>query len=52
MLKSNIGWSTEANSQVAGRESAAKAVVDLIQTKVAFVYTSCDNDVKKSIRRS
>ena len=47
MLKSNIGWSTEANSQVAGRESAAKAVVDLIQTKVAFVYTSCDNDVKK-----
>lgn len=47
MLKSNIGWSTEANSEKAGKEAAAKAVVDLIQTKVAFLYTSCENDVKK-----
>ena len=47
MLKANIGWSTEANNFEAGRASAKKAVVDLVQTKVAFLYTSSDNDVKK-----
>ena len=47
MLKSNIGWSTDAKSEVAGREAAAKAVVDLVQTKVAFLYTSCENNVDK-----
>ena len=29
------------------RPNYAKAVVDLIQTKVAFLYTSVDSDVKK-----
>ena len=47
MLKANIGWSTEADNFEAGRASAEKAVVDLVQTKVAFLYTSSDNDVKK-----
>lgn len=47
MLKSNIGWSTQADNFEAGRTSAAKAVVDLVQTKVAFLYTSADNDVTK-----
>ena len=47
MLKANIGWSTEADNFEAGRASAEKAVVDLVQTKVAFLYTSADNDVKK-----
>ncbi len=47
MLKSNIGWSTDAKSEAAGREAAAKAVVDLVQTKVAFLYTSCENNVDK-----
>lgn len=47
MLKANIGWSTEADNYEAGRASAKKAVVDLVQTKVAFLYTSADNDVKK-----
>ena len=47
MLKANIGWSTEANNFEAGRASAKKAVVDLVQTKVAFLYTSVDSDVKK-----
>ena len=47
MLKSNVGWSTEADSYKQGKESAAKAVVDLVQTKVAFLYTSVNCDVKK-----
>ena len=47
MLKANIGWSTEADNYEAGRASAEKAVVDLVQTKVAFLYTSAVNDVKK-----
>ena len=36
MLKANIGWSTEADNFEAGRTSAKKAVVDLVQTKVAL----------------
>lgn len=47
MLKSNVGWSTNVDSYNQGKESAAKAVVDLVQTKVAFLYTSVDSDVKK-----
>ncbi len=50
MLKANIGWSTEADNFEAGRASAKKAVVDLVQTKVAFLYTSSDNDVKKCLK--
>ena len=52
MLKSNIGWSTEANNFEAGRASAKKAVVDLVQTKVAFLYTSSDNNVKEVLELS
>lgn len=47
MLKANVGWSTDKDSYTQGKETAAKAVVDLIQTKVAFLYTSVDCDVKK-----
>ena len=47
MLKSNVGWSTNEDSFNQGKESAAKAVVDLVQTKVAFLYTSVDCDVAK-----
>ncbi len=47
MLKSNVGWSTNVDSYTQGKESAAKAVVDLVQTKVAFLYTSVDCDVEK-----
>ena len=47
MLKSNVGWSTQSNSYESGKMSAKKAVQDLIQTKVAFLYTSVDNDVEK-----
>lgn len=47
MLKSNVAWSTNKDSYTQGKETAAKAVVDLVQTKVAFLYTSVDCDVKK-----
>ena len=47
MLKSNVGWSTNEDSYTQGKDSAKKAVVDLVQTKVAFLYTSVDSDVKK-----
>lgn len=47
MLKSNVGWSTNVDSYKQGKESAEKAVVDLVQTKVAFLYTSVDCDVEK-----
>ena len=45
MLKSNVGWSTNVDSYTQGKESAEKAVVDLMQTKVAFLYTSVDCNV-------
>ena len=47
MLKSNVGWSVNESSFEAGKEAAKKAVVDLLQTKVAFVYTSADNKVEE-----
>ena len=50
MLKSNIGWSTQADSFEAGRASAKKAVEDLMQTKVAFLYTSADNNVEEVLK--
>ena len=49
MLKSNVAWSTDKDSYVQGKESAKKAVVDLVQTKVAFLYTSVDCNVAKVI---
>ena len=47
MLKSNVAWSTNKDSYTQGKESAQKAVVDLIQTKVAFLYTSVDCNIEK-----
>mgnify|MGYP000033184500 FL=1 len=40
MLKSNVSWSTDENSYNAGKECAKKAVVDLMETKVAFLFSS------------
>ena len=50
MLKANVGWSTNEDSYTQGKETASKAVVDLVQTKVAFLYTSVDCDVKEVLR--
>ena len=50
MLKSNVAWSTDKDSYNAGKATAHKAVCDLVQTKVAFLYTSVDNDVEKVLQ--
>ena len=47
MLKSNVSWSTNTDSYTQGKEAAKKAVVDLIQTKVAFLFTSVDCNFSK-----
>ena len=47
MLKSNIGWSTNPNNYESGKDSAKQAVKDLMETKVAFLYTSADNQVEE-----
>lgn len=50
MLKANIGWSTKADNFESGKESASKAVKDLIQTKVAFLFMSSDNNTEEVLR--
>ena len=47
MLKANVAWSTNEDSFTQGKETAKKAVVGLGETKVAFLYTSVDCDIKK-----
>lgn len=39
-MKANVAWSTDENEKIAGKTSAKKAVLDLVQTKVAFIYSS------------
>jgi len=50
MLKSNVAWSTEKDSYNAGKNTAKEAVKDLMQTKVAFLYTSADNNVEEVLK--
>lgn len=40
MLKSNVSYSTDKDSYIAGQTCAQKAVIDLYQTKVAFLFSS------------
>ena len=47
MLKSNVGWSIDKSSKKAGMEAAQKAMSNLTKAKVAFVYTSVDNNVEE-----
>lgn len=49
MLKANVGSSMSNNAKVAGKEAAAKAKVGLDEIKMAFVYGSCDYDIKEMI---
>ena len=49
MLKSNVSYSTDKDSFVAGKACAEKAVVDLCETKVAFLFSSVKYDQKKLI---
>ena len=39
-MKANVAWSTEENAYLAGKACAKKAVLDLVQTKVAFIFSS------------
>lgn len=50
MLKSNVGYSTNKDAYEAGKEVAQKAVQDLGETKVAFLYTSVKY-VQKDVMR-
>ncbi len=47
MLKTNVSYSISKNSYDAGKDCAKKAVVDLIETKVAFLFTSVDYNQKE-----
>lgn len=48
-MKANVAWSTDENAFLAGKNSAKKAVLDLIQTKVAFIFSSVKYDAHKLI---
>lgn len=48
-MKANVAWSTDENAYLAGKACAKKAVLDLIQTKVAFIFSSVKYDQKALI---
>ncbi len=45
-MKANVAWSTDENAYLAGKACAKKAVLDLIQTKVAFIFSSVKYEQK------
>ena len=52
-MKANVTWSTDEDSKIAGKACAKKAVLDLVQTKVAFVFSSVkynQNDLLNGIK--
>lgn len=49
-MRVNVAWSTEKNSLEAGKQSAKKAVLDLVQTKIAFIFSSQKYDQAKLIQ--
>ena len=38
-MKANVAWSTDEDAYLAGKACAKKAVLDLVQTKVAFLFS-------------
>lgn len=50
MLKSKVGYSIDANSFRAGEETALKASGELTNTKLGFLYTSVNNDIKEVVK--
>ena len=48
-MKVNVAWSTEGNEEVAGKTCAKKAVLDLMETKIAFLYSSVEYDTEKRL---
>ena len=49
MLKSNVAWSTSQDSYQQGKDSAAKAVTGLNQTKLTLLYTGIWQLIKYKI---
>jgi len=50
MLKAKVGYSTSDDSYQTGVETAKKAVKDMSNPKLAFLYTSVKNDIKSVIK--
>lgn len=46
-MKANVAWSTEEDAFVAGKACAKKAVLDLLQTKVALLFSSVKYNQEK-----
>lgn len=49
MLKANVGSSISPNPRTAGTEAAAAAKRGLNNVKMAFVYSSCDYNIKEML---
>ncbi len=49
MLKSKIGYSINADSYMAGIETAQAATKDMSNAKLGLLYTSAQNDIKKVV---
>jgi len=47
MLKANVGSSISSCAKTAGKEAASAAKIGLEDIKMAFVYASCDYDIKE-----
>ena len=45
-MKANVAWSTEEDAKIAGKNIAKKAVLDLNETKIAFLFSSVKYNTK------
>ena len=50
MLKSNVGYSINPDSYIAGQETAATATENLSSAKLGFLFASVKNDIKEVIK--
>ena len=50
MLKSKVGYSTNPDEVQLGVESATASTKNLENIAVNFLFTSCNNDIKKIIK--
>ena len=49
-MKANVAWSTEEDAFAAGKACAKKAVLDLIQTKIAFIFSSAKYNQEELVK--
>ena len=50
MLKSKVGYSTNEDERLLGVEAATTSTKNLENIAINFLYTSCNNDIKKVIK--